>query len=53
MKKAGFTISGVINRKDFGVNYNAALETGGVMLGEELKINSEIQLIKQAELQPA
>lgn len=51
--KAGFTINGKINRKDFGVNYNAALETGGVMLGEELKVNGEIQLVKQAELQPA
>jgi polyisoprenoid-binding protein YceI len=51
--KAGFTINGKINRKDFGINYNAVLETGGLMLGEELKINGEIQLVKQAELQPA
>ncbi|MCW3078852.1 YceI family protein [Segetibacter sp.] len=51
--KAGFTIHGKINRKDFGINYNAVLETGGVMLGEELKVNGEIQLVKQAELQPA
>lgn len=51
--KAGFSISGKINRKDFGVNYNAALETGGVMLGEELKINGEIQLVKEEVLQPA
>jgi polyisoprenoid-binding protein YceI len=46
--KAGFSISGKINRKDFGINYNAALETGGVMLGEELKIQGEVQLVKQA-----
>lgn len=51
--KAGFTINGKINRKDFGINYNAVLETGGVMLGEELKVNGEIQLAKLAELQPA
>ncbi len=51
--KAGFTINGKINRKDWGINYNAVLETGGVMLGEELKLNGEIQLVKQAELQPA
>ncbi len=51
--KAGFTINGKINRKDFGINYNAVLETGGLMLGEELKVNGEIQLVKQAELQPA
>ncbi|MGB7843179.1 MAG: YceI family protein [Salinimicrobium sp.] len=45
--KAGFSISGKINRKDWGINYNAALETGGVMLGEELKIQGEVQLVKQ------
>ncbi|WP_224997779.1 YceI family protein [Cesiribacter sp. SM1] len=46
--KAGFSLSGKINRKDWGINYNAALETGGVMLGEELKIQGEVQLVKQA-----
>ena len=51
--KAGFSLSGKLNRKDFGVSYNAALETGGVMLGEELKLTGEIQLVKQLELQPA
>jgi polyisoprenoid-binding protein YceI len=51
--KAGFTVTGKINRKDWGINYNAVLETGGLMLGEELKIQSEIQLVKQTELQPA
>lgn len=45
--KAGFSIEGKINRKDFGLTWNAALETGGVMVGEELKIQSEIQLAKQ------
>jgi polyisoprenoid-binding protein YceI len=47
--KAGFTVTGKISRKDFGITYNAALETGGVMLGDEIKINAEIQLIKQVE----
>ena len=51
--KAGFSLNGKINRKDFGVSYNATLETGGVMLGEELKINGEIQLVKQVELELA
>lgn len=51
--KAGFTVNGKINRKDWGINYNAALETGGVLLGDELKVTGEIQLTKQAELQPA
>jgi polyisoprenoid-binding protein YceI len=49
--KAGFSISGKINRHDFGVSYNAVLETGGVALGEEIKIHGEIQLIKQEVLE--
>jgi polyisoprenoid-binding protein YceI len=44
--KAGFTITGKINRKDFGLAWNAALETGGVMVSEDVKINCEIQLVK-------
>ena len=51
--KAGFSISGKINRHDFGVSYNAVLETGGVALGEEIKINGEIQLVKQEVLEEA
>lgn len=51
--KAGFTLTGKINRKDWGINYNAALETGGVMLGEELKIGAEVQLVKQLAEQTA
>ena len=47
--KAGFTVAGKINRKDFGITYNSALETGGVLLGDEIKINAEIQLIKQVK----
>jgi len=46
--KAGFSINGKINSKDFGITYNATMETGGVMLGEEVKINGDIQLVKQA-----
>lgn len=44
--KAGFTITGKINRKDFGLTWNAALETGGVMVSDEVRINCEIQLVK-------
>ena len=47
-QKAGFVVSGKINRSDFGLNFNAALETGGLVLAEEVKINSEVQLVKQA-----
>jgi polyisoprenoid-binding protein YceI len=44
--KAGFTITGKINRKDWGLNWNAALETGGVLVSEEVRINAEVQLVK-------
>jgi polyisoprenoid-binding protein YceI len=46
--KAGFSINGKINRGDFGLTYNAALETGGVMLGDEIKLLGELQFAKQA-----
>ncbi|WP_348797732.1 YceI family protein [Flavobacterium adhaerens] len=45
--KAGLNIDGKINRKDWGLNWNSALETGGVLVGEEVKLNIELQLIKQ------
>ncbi len=45
--KAGFTINGKINRKDWGLNWNAPLETGGVLVSEEVRISCEIQLVKQ------
>jgi polyisoprenoid-binding protein YceI len=47
-EKAGFAVSGKFNRKDFGLNWNAALETGGVLVSEEVKINAEVQFVKQA-----
>lgn len=46
--KAGFTVSGKLNRKDFGLTWNAQLETGGVLVSEEVKIAAEIQLVKAA-----
>jgi polyisoprenoid-binding protein YceI len=47
-QRAGLLITGKINRNEFGLSFNAALETGGVVLGEEVKINGEVQLVKQA-----
>lgn len=46
-EKAGFSINGKLNRKDFGLNWNSALEAGGVMVGNEIKINAEVQFVKQ------
>ncbi len=44
--KVGFTLSGKINRKDWGLNWNAALETGGVLVGEEVTLTIELQFTK-------
>jgi polyisoprenoid-binding protein YceI len=46
--KAGFTLAGKINRSDYGLTWNAALETGGVMVSEEVKLAGELQFVKQA-----
>jgi polyisoprenoid-binding protein YceI len=46
--KAGFEVTGKINRKDFGLSWNAATETGGVVLSEEVKLALNVQMIKQA-----
>ncbi|MEH6781363.1 MAG: YceI family protein [Rhodoglobus sp.] len=44
---AAASASTVINRTDFGVNYNAALETGGVLLGEDVTLNFDLQAALQ------
>jgi len=44
--RVGFEGSTVINRKDFGVNFNAALEAGGVMVSEKITLEFEISAIK-------
>lgn len=46
--KAGFTVNGKINRKDFGLTWSAVTEAGGVVVSDEVKIACEIQLIEQA-----
>ena len=46
-EKAGFVITGKINRSNWGVSFNSTMETGGLLLGEEVKIFSETQLVKQ------
>ncbi|WP_298819544.1 YceI family protein [Chloroflexus sp.] len=44
---AGFSASATINRKDWGLTWNVALETGGVLVGDEVKIEIEIEIVKQ------
>ncbi len=46
--RLGFEAETTINRKDFGLNWNAALETGGFLVGDEVKISLQIQAVAQA-----
>ncbi|MEO6547384.1 MAG: YceI family protein [Ferruginibacter sp.] len=45
--KAGFSINGKINRKDFGLTWNAVTEAGGVVVSDDVRIACEIQFIEQ------
>ena len=46
--KAGFEISGEINRKDFNLTWNAVTEAGSIVVSEKVKLAIDVQLIKQA-----
>ncbi|XWW45110.1 YceI family protein [Fibrella sp. USSR17] len=47
-QKLGFEVTGKINRKEFGLTYNALTETGGLALGEDIKLIANIQLAQAA-----
>jgi polyisoprenoid-binding protein YceI len=49
--RAGFSATTTINRKDFGLTWNVALETGGVLVGDQVKISVELETVLQAEAQ--
>jgi polyisoprenoid-binding protein YceI len=46
--RAGFEVDGKINRKDFGLTWSLLTEAGGLVVGEEVKLHFDIQLIKEA-----
>ena len=46
--RAGFTATAEINRRDFGVNFNAAMETGGVVVSDKITIQLEIEAVLKA-----
>lgn len=46
--KAGFTVTGKISRKDFGLTWSAVTEAGSIVVSDDVRINVELQLIKQA-----
>lgn len=46
--RIGITATATINRKDFGLNWNAALEAGGVLVSDQVRMNLDIQAVKSA-----
>jgi len=42
---AGLSVRGAVNRKDFGVSFNAVLDSGGVMVGETVKLELELEAV--------
>jgi len=46
---AGFSARTKINRKDWNLTWNQVLETGGVLVGEDITIDIELELVKEAE----
>jgi polyisoprenoid-binding protein YceI len=52
-ERAGFSAQGKIDRTDFGLTWNQALEAGGVVVGNEVKISVEVELVRQATVAAA
>lgn len=48
LTRAGFAVTGKISRSDYGLKWNAALETGGMVVSDDVRINCEIQVTKQS-----
>jgi polyisoprenoid-binding protein YceI len=46
--KAGFTVSGKLSRKEYGLVWNAVTEAGQIVVSDDIRIHAEVQLIKQA-----
>ncbi len=51
--RIGFSVTGKINRKDFGVSFSMVSETGGILLGEEVKIIANAEFVMQKVAEPA
>ncbi len=52
-ERAGFSAKTSLDRRDFGLVWNAALETGGVLVGEKVEIAIELEAVKKAAAAPA
>jgi polyisoprenoid-binding protein YceI len=51
-ERAGFSANASLDRRDFGLVWNAALETGGVLVGEKVEISIELEAVKKAAATP-
>jgi polyisoprenoid-binding protein YceI len=51
--RTGFSVTGKINRKEYGVSFSMVSETGGILLGEDVSIHANVEFVKEAALQPA
>jgi len=52
-QRAGFSAKGALDRRDYGLVWNAALETGGVLVGEKVEITIELEAVKKVAAVPA
>lgn len=50
--RTGFTVTGAVDRKDFGLSWNAALETGGVLVGDKVKLSLDLEAVLQEAAVP-
>ncbi len=49
--RAGFTAEGILNRKDFGMKFSKLLDNGGLVVGDEVKLKLEIEVIKEKKVE--
>ena len=47
-ERVGFSATGKFDRRDFGLVWNQALEAGGVLVGNDIRINIEVEAVKTA-----
>jgi polyisoprenoid-binding protein YceI len=52
-ERLGYSAKGKIDRREFGLNWNQALETGGIAVGHEVKVSIDLELVKAQAQQPA
>jgi polyisoprenoid-binding protein YceI len=51
--RTGFSVAGKINRQDYGISFSAVTDSGGLLLGDDVKINANVQFVKQVVVQAA